>query len=411
MPMFDIQDFNFESSKECERFQIVVHETIGDHDGQVSVTEQIHHKLCDVLTKPMKTSQKFLQCLSDLITSMTIPADVVLHKKAFQLSMDQDGSRLVQAALQACDQKVQLSIIADLQGHVCEMISSPHANHVLQRIIELLPPGAVGFIFSEMAAKWSPDFVAKHKFGCRVLERMIEHFPSELAFPEWAHFLDRLLDNAGPHCYHSFATFIMQHLMEHGTEKHRRKIAAAVTQELERAASDSHASGVLDKALCFLPPEEQVNLSSKILEIEGLLARMIIANRPAAERLLRVASGPLMVEAHRQLTVAFPDPTARTKALKSVFGSGKIPCLEEDSSPMVSPGISMLLAPQPISMGGDDMRKHFQLSVPSQMSMTNMPPSLHVHDDDDLAWWSGTVNQVFAMWSSEQVCDLQDQWA
>lgn len=86
------------------------------------------------------------------------------------------------------------------------------------------------------------------------------------------------------HCYHAFATFIMQHLMEHGTHEHQRAIVASVSQELERAALDSHASGVLDKAFCFLPADEQLVLASKILERDGLLGRMVVAGRPAAER-------------------------------------------------------------------------------------------------------------------------------
>lgn len=283
------------------------------------------------------------------------------------------------------------------------MMSSPHANHVLQRIIELLPPTAVGFIFQEMSHKWNPDFVAKHKFGCRVLERMIEHFPSAQTFPAWANFLDRLLENAALHCYHSFATFIMQHLMEHGTEEHRQVITAAVTKELERAASDSHASGVLDKALCFLAPQEQQNLASQILEIDGLLGRMVVANRPAAERLLRVVSGPSKAEAQRQLTAAFPDVVTRNKALKSVFGGGKIPCSEDAvETAVTAPGVSVLMAPQPMSMGDCCSESFAALTVPSQMSMTTMASSAHTMEDED-AWWNSTVNQVFALWSNGQL--------
>lgn len=409
--MFDIEDFNFESTDECERFQIAVNETVGDQDNHLVATEQIHSKLCDALTKPLKMSQKFLQSLSELIVSLSIPADVVLRKKAFHLSMDQDGSRLVQAALQAGDRKVQLGIIADLQGHVCEMMSSPHANHVLQRIIELLPPGAVKFIFQEMSYKWGPDFVAKHKFGCRVLERMIEHFPVAQEFPAWTQFLDRLLENAAVHCYHSFATFIMQHLMEHGTEEHKRVIAAAVTQELERAASDSHASGVLDKALCFLPVQEQLNLASEILKIDGLLGRMIGANRPAAERLLRIVSGPMMIEARRQLSVAFPDTTTRTKALKSVFGSGRIPCDEDATQGLEAipqTGVSVLLAPKPMSMGEGRTESFSTLSVPSQIYMTDMASTSDMVDLEN-AWWNATVNQVFALWSNDQ--SVHQSWS
>lgn len=246
--------------------------------------------------------------------------------------------------------------------------------------------------------------MAKHKFGCRVLERMIEHFPSAKTYPAWAQFLDRLLENAAIHCYHSFATFIMQHLMEHGTEEHKRVIAQAVTQELERAASDSHASGVLDKALCFLSVQEQLKLASEILAIDGLLGRMVVANRPAAERLLRVVSGPLMTEAKRQLAAAFPDSVARNKALKSMFGAGKIPCCEDGIETSAAiPGVSLLVAPEPVSMVDNCPERFSTLSIPSQMSMTTMANVVPNTLENENAWWNSTVNQVFALWSSEQL--------
>merc|ERR1712216_423577 len=152
------------------------------------------------------------------------------------------------AALQEGSRKAQLDIAAELKGHVCEMVGSPHANHVLQRLIELLPPSSVTFVLEEMAARWSPDYVAKHKYGCRVFARMLEHFPVAAGTcTPLASFLDVLLENAEAHCFHAMATFMMQHLLEHGSEKHKAVIVAALLGSLERAALDSHASGVLDK--------------------------------------------------------------------------------------------------------------------------------------------------------------------
>jgi len=296
-----------------------------------------------------------------------------------------------------------------LQGHVCEMVGSPHANHVLQRIIELLPPAAVGFMLEEISQRWSPDFVAKHKFGCRVLERMIEHFPcAPHVFPVWSQFLDGLLQNAATHSYHAFATFIMQHLMEHGTEEHRQVIVGAIFQDLESAALDSHASGVLDKALCFLQPNEQFLLASKILEVEGLLPRMVASNKSAVERMLRIANGALMSEAQRQLSDAYPDAASKLRALKPIFGN-KVPLLEDKCEEFSFPchsqtmGVQVLVAPAPMSMASatSDAAHGPILAVPKQQCMVPSEWQQFRSNEEEKFWWDATVSQVFDLWTSD----------
>lgn len=400
MPAFDVCKFDFQSTEDCARFHIAVIEASADRS---KVAEQVHNRLCDAMCKPLKASRDFLQCLTDLLTSSSLPPEVVLQNKVFQLSMDQDGSRLVQASLQASDRRVQGGILSELRGHVCEMLGSPHANHVLQCVIELLPPSAVGFIFEEISQRWEPEFLAKHKFGCRVFERMIEHFPCTAGhmLPGWTHFLDRLLSDAAVHCFHAFATFIMQHLMEHGGEEHKQVIVAAVMQDLERSALDSHASGVLDKALSFLPHDEQLLLASKILEVDGLLGRMAASSRPAAERLFRVVSGPLLVEAHCQMIAAFPDCSARSRVLKSMFGS-KIPSSQEGTLRGQAVGLCVLTAPAPMSMAGGkpDGSPTVQFRTPHQQTMVTLAPFQSI-EEVEAHWWNGAVSQVFGVWSND----------
>merc|ERR1712054_480103 len=115
--------------------------------------------------------------------------------------------------------------------------------------------------------------------------------------------------------FHAMATFIMQHLLEHGSEKHKATIVAALSGSLEKAASDSHASGVLDKALTLLAPEEQQSLAAQVLMVPGLLAKMAQSNRAAAARLLLLVQGWHLAEAHRQICQAFPDSAQRLSTL------------------------------------------------------------------------------------------------
>jgi hypothetical protein len=262
--------------------------------------------------------------IADLMPLM--PSAVVVQGLVVQLSMDQDGCRLLQSALETGDGAERAAMSMEFYGHVCDALESPHAHHVLQRIIELMPPSSVSFILHELQYKWTPTFVARHRFGCRVLERVIEHFPAcPHAGAELAYFLEGILQDAAPHCYHSFSTFVMQHILEYGSTEQQRAIVSSLCSDLWRAALDMHAVGCLDKALSFQPFEDQVALASAILDSEGLLTRMALTRKglPVARRLLRVIDGANLEQARRQLS-GDAAKLARSKGGKALLSAAKL---------------------------------------------------------------------------------------
>jgi len=262
--------------------------------------------------------------IADLMPLM--PSAVVVQGLVVHLSMDQDGCRLLQSALESGDGAERAAMTMEFYGHVCDALESPHAHHVLQRIVELMPPSSVSFILRELQSKWSPAFVARHRFGCRVLERVIEHFPAcPQAGAELAYFLEGILQDAAPHCYHSFATFVMQHILEYGSTEQQRAIVNSLCVDLWRAALDMHAVGALDKALSFQPFEDQVALASAILDSEGLLTRMALTRKglPVARRLLRVIDGANLEQARRQLG-GDAAKLARSKGGKALLSAAKL---------------------------------------------------------------------------------------
>merc|ERR550534_2315164 len=102
----------------------------------------------------------------------------------------------------------------------------PHANHVVQRAIELMRPGAIPFVLSELLdhKKGIPD-LARHRYGCRVLERVIEHFPQT----DLSGLIDKLLCESKNLIGHPFGHFVMQHLLEYGAEHHKSRLVSALS--------------------------------------------------------------------------------------------------------------------------------------------------------------------------------------
>lgn len=150
--------------------------------------------------------------------------------------------------------------------------------------------------------------IVQHRFGCRLLERIFEHFT---ACPSARSALEFFLANGAfgdisAHCYHMFGTHVMQHLMEYGSYEQQLLVCAGLRKDLQKAASDEFAVGVLDKALTYLPIADQQVLARDILQRDGLLPRMAMCWRgqPAAERVVRVIEGAMLTDAVNQLVGA-----------------------------------------------------------------------------------------------------------
>lgn len=216
-----------------------------------------------------------------------------------ELALDARGCRLLQRALDLGDEEQQVLLVNELRGHICEALESPHANHVLQRAIELMRPSAVHFIVPELRKWGTPSALARHRYGCRVLERLIEHFPpDDLAF-----FIGEVLEETLHVSRHVYGNFVMQHVLEHGDQTHKKRVIELLCSDLAGVALDQHACSVLDKALSYGSPNDHLLLAEQIVKEKGLLASMATMRGgfAATQRLFRVIRGQLLEEARSQL--------------------------------------------------------------------------------------------------------------
>lgn len=234
----------------------------------------------------------------------------LLHGHVFQFALHAHGCRIVQRVLELVDEDTQKALTQEIKGHVNEALESPHANHVLQRAVTLLRPAAVRFVLTELSQSIRPAALARHPYGCRVLERLIEHFP-----PPWLEALVReVLEDAHALCRHAYGNFVMQHLLEHGGPQTRKAIVAVLESDIAEISTHQIACSVLDKALSYADPQDQCRLAQQVLDCHGLVVAMASQRNgfAATQRLLRVAQGPLLEAAHAQLA-AGADKLHRSK--------------------------------------------------------------------------------------------------
>jgi len=196
------------------------------------------------------------------------------------------------AALEAStDDEERILLLRDLRGHIHEASRDPQANYVLQKCICLCKPSQLQFVIDEIACKnaRSVTMVARHKYGCRIIQRLLEHCSQEQTNVLAQALLTET--EAMDTCCHMFGNYAMQHLYEYGTVEHRRRLVILLIQNLACAA-DTHLCTVIGKVLAMGDYDDKYALAQAVYNTPGLVASM--ANTKPGQFALRAARNVLL---------------------------------------------------------------------------------------------------------------------
>jgi len=184
------------------------------------------------------------------------------------------GCHAVQLAFKAADTTVAAEFLSELRGHVQAASRSPHANHVVQKALEVLPPAACGFIAEEMHGVGAA--VARHRFGCRILCRLLEHMADN---PACVELIAEILAEADQLCCDEFGHYVMESVLEHGEPQQRESLLQALILQGPRLASHACGSHVIKKALVHGSAEEQQDIGAALLTL-GSDSMVVLALTP-----------------------------------------------------------------------------------------------------------------------------------
>jgi len=108
--------------------------------------------------------------------------------------------------------------------------------------------------------------VARHRFGCRVLSRLIEHHlcgrSTSLATNN---LIDELLLEADQLIHHNFARHVLELILEHGNDIQKKKIADMIKMNVFLYAKNRNASYVVEKALALCHAQDTLAIASELL--------------------------------------------------------------------------------------------------------------------------------------------------
>jgi hypothetical protein len=171
------------------------------------------------------------------------------------------NSRAAQIILEETSMADAAAFAAGLRGHIRNAVQSKHANHVVQKITEVMPVARASFVVDEL--KGFGHALVRHCFGCRVMCRILEHLSPEDA--STLELVDEILTDVEDLCSHSFGSFVIRHLLEFGFAAHKHQIVLALRTDLIGFAKHKFGSHVVEAALRHSAFEDQQDLSKELL--------------------------------------------------------------------------------------------------------------------------------------------------
>jgi len=186
----------------------------------------------------------------------------------------QSTSKIVQLFIKKSQQTQQVAIAEELRTHINDAWQfdlAKHANHVLQECIVEIPPQSLDFVFMEMAGL--AEEAAKNQYGCRVLQRLIEH-SSQTQVGQGL--VNEIIKSTLELARHQWGKYVMQGILDNGTDDHRNSIAEKLCIPpalLSSQISNEHFSIVLNKALRLCAVHARQRLVDAIFECDAMLRR------------------------------------------------------------------------------------------------------------------------------------------
>jgi len=189
-----------------------------------------------------------------------------------ELAFDASACRVVQKAIELGDEDDVVALSSELQGRIREAIRSPHANHVVQKMVEVLPASSLSFIVEEILGAGAE--LARHRYGCRVLCRLVQR-QGEAAIARMDELIEELMPDASDLARHTFGHHVTEMVLQAGSAYQRHNIFGSLIGDLKRNAKNRNATYVVEKALYSCADEDTCILVQELIGTPDLLVSLV----------------------------------------------------------------------------------------------------------------------------------------
>uniref|UniRef100_A0A8C5E9Q1 PUM-HD domain-containing protein n=1 Tax=Gouania willdenowi TaxID=441366 RepID=A0A8C5E9Q1_GOUWI len=149
-------------------------------------------------------------------------------------------------------------IVRELDGHVLKCVKDQNGNHVVQKCIECVQPQALQFIID--AFQGQVFVLSTHPYGCRVIQRILEHCTQEQTLP----ILEELHQHSEQLGQDQYGNYVIQHVLEHGRPEDKSKIVAEVRGKVLVLSQHKFASNVVEKCVIHSSRAERALLIDEV---------------------------------------------------------------------------------------------------------------------------------------------------
>lgn len=124
--------------------------------------------------------------------------------------------------------------------------------------MQVLARENLSFIFQELRQK-GPEMIqqaARHKYGCRIVQRLLEHGPAD----QVTDLIDCLLEDAINICAHPYGNYVIQNLLDQSTREQRRRLLHSLMDNVTLVGNESdnvYVSAVMVKIMSVAQREEK----------------------------------------------------------------------------------------------------------------------------------------------------------
>ncbi|WVW82832.1 hypothetical protein I302_104844 [Kwoniella bestiolae CBS 10118] len=204
------------------------------------------------------------------------------------LSMQMYGCRVVQKALEHVLVDQRKTLVSELEGHVLECVRSSNANHVIQKLIILGPPQTVPDAFIGHIEE-----LAKHPYGCRVIQKMFENLEDEMKRT----LLDEMHEHTLDLMEDQFGNYVVQSVITEGAPADRDKVIEIIKGRVVSLARHKFASNVVEKAILSANDDDRKLLIDELVAVKedgsnqvGMLLRDAFGNFPLQTALVAASA-------------------------------------------------------------------------------------------------------------------------
>lgn len=230
--------------------------------------------------------------MKDGIGRRIVEGDVV------SLSTKVYGCRLIQKALDTLTKEDVATIVSSIKGKVSLLVHDHNGNHVIQKSVTKIneffyqaealkqatvihtPKGlsreereeesdadhamlvdSLDIIITEVNA--SMKDMAIHPYGCRVVQRLIEHSVD----PHKDRVLDCIVDEGlfGTLINHEYGNYVVQRVLAYGRESDKVAIFDTITSNILKLSKMKHSSNVVEMMLTYGNVEQRHKIVGEIL--------------------------------------------------------------------------------------------------------------------------------------------------